>query len=275
MRKKRLLFYTASLCVVALMFGTLMLLTIFSTYTEAAIGSEAAAVHATMPPATAVLPVREPEPTETYEPEEEYIPAERVFDLNFAEGIVFPEVDFEALREINPDVVGWIVVPGTGVNYPIVQSENNYHYLNHLFDGRRNSAGAIFVDSYNRPGFNDRHTIIYGHNMLNGSMFGNLSRFRGQGFFEEHPTVLLLTPEQNYAIRLFAAYVTDVYAPAWRLGFADDDVFADWLTESRARSEVYSTLEVRPYDQIITLSTCSGAFYNARFVVLGKLVPIN
>ena len=273
MRKKRLLFYSASLCVCATMFGLLMLITIFSTYTEAASGNDALATHVVMLPA-AVLPVRESEAMTEYEIAE-HIPAERVFDLSFAEELVFPEVDFAALAEINPDTIGWLVVPGTGANYPIVQGENNYHYLNHLFDGRRNAAGAIFLDSYNRPDFSNRHTIIYGHNMLNGSMFGNLSRFRGQGFFDEHSVVLLVTPEQNYAIRLFAAYVTDVYTPAWRLGFTDDDVFAEWLVESRDRSEVYSDLEIRPYDQVITLSTCSSVFHNARLVVLGKLVPIS
>lgn len=274
MRKKRLLFCMASLCVCAMLFGAMMLFSIFATYTEASAGGEAAAIHATMPVENPVLPARG-QREESDAPADEYTPAARVFDLSFAEGIVFPTVDFAALAAINPDTVGWIVVPGTGVNYPIVQGEDNDHYLNHLFDGRRNSAGAIFVDRYNRPGWGDRHTIIYGHNMRNGSMFGELSRFRAQDFFDAHPTALLITPGQNYAIRLFAAYVTDVYAPAWRLGFADDDVFATWLAESRSRSEVYSGLEVRPYDQVVTLSTCSGAFYNARLVVLGLLVPIN
>ena len=87
---------------------------------------------------------------------------------------VWPEVDFAALREINPDIVAWIYIEGTKVNYPIVQGEDNSYYLKHLFSGEWNGSGCIFLDFRNDASFADRHSIIYGHHMKNGTMFTDL-----------------------------------------------------------------------------------------------------
>ena len=197
---------------------------------------------------------------------------EEVFVL--PEHIQLPEVDFAALKEINPDIVAWIILEGTPIHYPVVQGENNTHYLNHLFDGRRNAAGAIFVDSYNQADFTDRNTIIYGHHMRDGSMFAVLERFSSQEFFEEHPYVFLLTPQGNYVIQLLAGYTANVSMSGWQLGFDGDMSVEEWIGERRERSDFISEIETRPTDRFVTLSTCSWAFYDARYVVVGRLIPI-
>jgi len=206
------------------------------------------------------------------QPQQLLLPEEETFTL--PDHIALPTVDFDALGEINPDIVGWILLEGTQINYPVVQGRDNAHYLNHLFDGRRNATGAIFVDSYNQPGFTDRNTIIYGHHMRDGSMFAVLERYRGQYFFNAHPWIFLLTPERNYVIQLVAGYTSNVQSSAWRLDFADDVEVEAWINERRERSDFVSDAEVRPTDRFVTLSTCSWAFNNARYVVVGRLIPL-
>ena len=110
---------------------------------------------------------------------------------------VWPEVDFAALREINPDIVAWIYIEGTKINYPIVQGEENSYYLKHLFSGEWNGSGCIFLDFRNDASFADRHSIIYGHHMKNGTMFTDLDKYKKQEFFDEHPVALLITPDKN------------------------------------------------------------------------------
>ena len=186
----------------------------------------------------------------------------------------FPEVDFSALREINPDVVAWLILEGTSINYPVVQGADNIFYLNHMFDGTQNSVGTLFVDSFNTPGFANRNTVIYGHNMRDGSMFSYLIGYQSQAFFEEHPKMLLLTPDRNYLIELFAGYTVDVTADSWRVSFADSHDFEGWISEAKRQSDFTSDVAINPSDRVVTLSTCSYAFDNARYVVVGRLVPI-
>jgi sortase B len=190
------------------------------------------------------------------------------------EHIRLPAVNFQALRNINPNVVAWIWLDGTSIHYPVVQGADNTHYLRHLFDGRQNAAGAIFVDSNNRPGFVDRNTNIYGHDMRNGTMFAALRRYREQAFFDEHPWIFLLTPEQNYVIELVAGYMTTVESSSWRLDFSGDADAEVWIAQRKSRSDFTSGATTRPTDRFVTLSTCSPAFHNARYVVVGRLIPI-
>lgn len=180
----------------------------------------------------------------------------------------WPVVDFEALREINPDIVGWIYIEGTEINYPVVQGEDNSYYLKHLFTGEWNSSGCVFLDSRNRKDFSDMNNVIYGHHMKNGSMFSGLDSYKKQEFFDEHPTVLILTPDQNYKVEIFAGYVASVEDNAWQLGFTAID-FEDWLLTISGRSCFVSEIVPAVTDCIVTLSTCSYEFNNARFVLHG------
>lgn len=185
--------------------------------------------------------------------------------------VSWPAVDFTALSGINPDIVAWIYIEGTEINYPVVQGSDNQYYLKHLFNGKWNSSGCIFLDSRNTPDFSDRHSIIYGHHMKNGTMFSGLTEYKKQEFYDAHPTVLLLTPEKNIRIEIFAGYVASVSDKAWEIALGSDEEFEDWLEAAEERSCFESEVPFAVTDRIVTLSTCSYEFDNARFVLLGVI----
>ncbi len=184
-----------------------------------------------------------------------------------------PEMDFEALKAINPEIVGWLTIDGTNIDYPIVQHADNDYYLHHLFTGAWNSSGCLFTDCRNESDFSDRHSIIYGHHMDNGTMFQNLMYYKNQDFYNQHPMGKLVTPSGSYTIEFFAGYVANVDNDTWTIDFTSDEEFAQWLSKSKERSLFASSVTPSERDRVVTLSTCSYEFYNARFVLLGKFAP--
>ena len=128
--------------------------------------------------------------------------------------LLFPEVDFAGLLQVSEDVVGWVYIDGTNINYPIVQGEDNRYYVSALMDGTENKAGSIFMDYMNNADFSDMHTILYGHNMKNGTMFHDIVYYQEQEFFEQHPVGLIMTPEKNYYFDVVSAYVASLADPA-------------------------------------------------------------
>ena len=182
--------------------------------------------------------------------------------------IQWPQVDFDALAQVNGDIVGWLYVPGTVINYPVVQGDDNEYYLKHLFDGKYNSSGCIYLDCGAEGNFTSMNSVLHGHHMKNGSMFAGICKYKDQSYFDEHPTAMLLTPDGNYLVEFFSGYVCEVTADAW-----DYDFDESWL-DKRIRSS-YFAADVIPTteDHILTLSTCSYEFTDARFVLHGILVP--
>lgn len=185
--------------------------------------------------------------------------------------IQFPEVYFDALREVNEDVVAWVYIEDTNINYPVVQGEDNRHYLSTMIDGSYNGAGSIFMDYRNQPDLSDPHTILYGHNMKNKTMFANITNYRNQEYYEAHPVGMLMTPNGNYQFEVVAAYVADVADPAWQLEFFSEEDALQWLHDAMARSGFITHAEPQLGDRILTLSTCSYEFDDARFVLVGIL----
>ena len=185
--------------------------------------------------------------------------------------IAFPEVDFAGLRSINEQVVGWIYDDASVINYPIVQARDNDYYLYRLFNGESNPSGAIFLDCQNQSDFSDSHCIIYGHHMKDGSMFAALSNYKSQEYFEEHPRMLLLTPDENYTVEIFAGYVADVEDDAWVTGFGSEADYEDWIASAISKSLIRADFAPSASDHVLTLSTCSYEFQDARFVLLGVL----
>ena len=182
-----------------------------------------------------------------------------------------PSVNFAALSRINPDIVGWLYCEGTAINYPVVQGKDDVFYLDHLFDGTQNANGCLFLDSRVDASFSSVHSIIYGHHMRSGAMFASLDGYKRQSYYDAHPSMLLLTPDATYEVRLFAAYVAEPSESAWEVSFSSDEEVRSWIDAAIARSTFESDVKPAPGDRLLTLSTCSYEFTDARFVVVGWL----
>lgn len=183
------------------------------------------------------------------------------------------EVDFEILWETNKDVVGWIYCEDTPINFPVVQAEDNDYYLRRLIDATWNSAGTLFTDYRNTADFSDSNTIIYGHNMKNKGMFGTLSNYKEQSYYDEHPLMWLLTPDGNYKVELIAGYVTSSTSEIYSIGLSEEEVL---VLEEQAieKSTFTSGIQMSQGDRFVTLSTCSYEYDNARYVLIGRLCSL-
>lgn len=178
-------------------------------------------------------------------------------------------VDFEGLQEKNKDVVAWLYIEDTAINYPIVQGKDNHYYLRRLLDGTYNIAGSIFMDCRNSADLNDLNTIIYGHNLNNGEMFGNLVNYARQEYYEEHPVMHLLTPEREYIVEMIAGYQTDVYSNVYQIPNTEEELMLLY-DEIIELSTFKSNASLNHGDRLITLSTCSNGDYESRYVLIGK-----
>lgn len=188
-------------------------------------------------------------------------------------------VDFEGLQTYNPDIYAWITIPGTQVDYPVVQRlGDNAYYLTHNTDGEESPEGAIFTEDYNSLDFTDPNTILYGHNMKNGSMFRSLHDYMDRSFFDENREVLIYLPDKILHYEIFAAYLYDSRHLMLSYDFDDPDVFAAYLEEIRGirdmNSFVDASVEVTAEDRILTLSTCYKGLDDRRYLVQAVLVSI-
>lgn len=183
-------------------------------------------------------------------------------------------MDFSTLKEINPDIIGWIRAEGTNIDYPIAQTDNNDYYLSHLYNKDWNSNGTIFADYRNAGDFSDTNTVIYGHHMKNGTMFQALEEYKDQELYDVNPTMILFTPDGDYFIELICGTVEDGNYQFVKFDFDSEESFIQYIEGFRARSTFVSDIEVQPGDKIVSLCTCSYEWANARYMVIGKLVPI-
>ncbi len=174
------------------------------------------------------------------------------------------------LKEDNEDVIGWITFDNMKLSYPIMQREDNEYYLNHTFSGEVNSAGSIFMEAANSSDFEDMHTIIYGHNMKNLSMFGQLKKYKTEEFYEEHQFFTVYTEEHVYRYQIFAYYDIAETGDVYMIGFEPDEEYREFVNKMRRRSYYDTGLEVTEQDKVITLSTCSTK--GNRFVVNAKRI---
>ena len=205
----------------------------------------------------------ETKPTEETEPDETVEQTEPIEQAPIT-------VDFTSLLEQNGDVVGWIYCPDTPINYPVVQAEDNDRYLRRDLNGKYLVSGTVFVDYRNGAIGEDANYIVYGHNMKDGSMFSSLAKYKEQSHYDEHPILYYLTPSGDYKIELYAGIVIKrdalIYVPN-----PDETDLAEFLRNAKEKSTFQSDVEIAENDTLITLSTCSYEYNNARYIVIGKL----
>lgn len=188
-------------------------------------------------------------------------------------------IDFEAIQAENPDVCAWIQIPGIEViDYPVLQSapeaDDNY-YLDHDTDGAKRRAGSIYIQKLNKKDFSDPNTLIYGHNMLNGTMFGQLKKFRNKEFFETNRTIFIYTPGHIYEYEIISAFVYDDRHILNSFNFDLEDerqsFFDECVNPTSLKKQVIEGATLDTNSKIITLSTCTSND-SERYLVVGKLI---
>jgi len=179
-------------------------------------------------------------------------------------------IDFAALKKVNSDAAAWLYSPGTVIDYPVMRANEYNYYLHHLPDGTYNVNGSLFIDYNNAPDFTDRLTIIYGHHMRSGQMFGSLKGYKGQAYYEEHPYMYLYTALGNYRIDLLYGCV--IGANEWRERAFMYEANLDSLLSYTAHNSTFTSgARYTPGDRFVAMSTCSYEFDGARYVVIGVL----
>lgn len=185
--------------------------------------------------------------------------------------IAISPIDFTNMLAINPDIKGWIHIPGTDISYPVVQSQDNSYYLEHNASQEENRAGAIFIDYENSSDFTDYNTIIYGHRMNNGSMFAQLHKYEDPEFLEANQIFSIIDISgkvHNYRIFEVADVGKNLGEPVYRTDFTSPEEFLDWRQTSCGNS-VYSFIPVENSisGNVVTLSTCLQGDGSKRFIV--------
>ena len=183
-------------------------------------------------------------------------------------------IDFEKLRQVNPDIIGWIWIPDTRINFPLVQGEDNDMYLHTAYNLESSRFGSIFMDYRNNADFTDANTIIYGHSMRTDAMFGTLSDFENPEFAGAHTDLYIYTPEATFYYKIFSAYTAKTDEFPYVIRFTQEtshESFLQFIVEESVSLKREEPLTV--HDRILTLSTClSTSSYQKRFVVHGVLM---
>ena len=176
---------------------------------------------------------------------------------------------YQNFKTKNNDYVGWITVEGTNIDYPVVQGNNNDFYLYNDFTKEKSSSGSIFMD-YRNDIKDDSNIIIYGHNMKNKTMFNNLTKFKDQDFFEKNKIITLKGKNEIKRYEIFSVYVTDAKEEYLEYNFSNKESYLTYLNKLEIKSLHLNKLDIDEKDKIITLTTCSFEFNDARIMVNGK-----
>ena len=187
------------------------------------------------------------------------------------------DINFTELWKINSDIYAWIRVPNTLIDYPVMQNDSDdSFYLSHNIYKQYAFAGSIYTESLNSKDFKDPNTVLYGHNMLNGTMFSTLHYFRDPDFFAQNEYIYIYMPDRTLTYRIFSAYEYDDRHILYSFDFSDEETYREYLdyAQDPVSSMTCNTryLDVSVEDKIITLSTCMDDIDTSRYLVQGVLV---
>ncbi|MGN0707781.1 MAG: class B sortase [Faecalibacterium sp.] len=179
--------------------------------------------------------------------------------------------DLGALREVNDEIIGWIWIPGTRISYPLLQTQDNDYYLHHTWKKEPNTVGAIFLDCRSRADLSDFNTIVYGHRMRDGSMFGGLKYYRELSYWQQTPDIYVRNRSGVSRYRIFAAYEAAADALLYTPGLSDQEGKEEVLRHALDNTWIDTGLVPSTQDRVLTLVTCTGQGYASRWVVQAVL----
>ena len=176
------------------------------------------------------------------------------------------KIDFDSLKATNPDVIAWVYIPGTVIDYPILWNGDNEYYLHHDIDGNNTVAGSIFLDMDDKPDFSSKHNIFYGHNMKNKSMFQNIIKFKNKDFFEQNRDIYIYTQDKEYHLKTMAALYTDASIDKRQVEFETDEEFKAYIDRMTEKNS-YRQIPSDDIDKLWSFITCSYEFNDARTIL--------
>ena len=180
-------------------------------------------------------------------------------------GSALLQVDLEGMRRQNPDVIGWIQIDSLDLSYPVLKGPDNAYYLHRLPDGGYNASGSLFMDA-NNTGFEDLHSIVYGHNMRDGSMFKDIVYYKEQEYFDEHSDIYIYTPDREIHLKALGALYTTPDGIRRKTQFDTAEEF-DAYVEEMTKDVITSAEPVNPVTRLYSLITCSYEFADARTIL--------
>lgn len=183
------------------------------------------------------------------------------------------DIDFDALRKINPDVIGWLYYEGTLIDYPVVKGRDNDKYLHTMFDGSYGEFGTLFADAITEDPFRQFNTIVYGHHMRNGSMFGDLRKLKDENYCFEHPRLELITPEGKFHLEIWAFLNQPANSRIYTTNIHNKEERLEYIDMVREISNYTMGIDVKPEDRLVVLSTCAYEYQDARYMVVARMVP--
>lgn len=183
------------------------------------------------------------------------------------------KIDFDGLKEKNPDFQGWMVNEAIGVSLPVMRTDNNEYYLHRTFEGEWRFAGSLFID-YRFNGLDDPYLIIYGHHMKNGSMFGLLNNYHSESFYKENPTLKIYEDGRIFVYDIFSFFDTTTDSKVYTYYFSDNASLVEQFNWLKSKSYWHSDVEFNEWDKMIVLSTCIHSEGNERWVLAAKLARI-
>lgn len=182
------------------------------------------------------------------------------------------QINWDSLYSQNPDIVGWIRMDPS-INYPVVQTKNNSFYLKHGFGKSYNINGCIFMHKDNKSDWSDLNTIVYGHNMLNGSMFGNNKLYKSKSYTQEHPYFYIYTPENKMTYTIFDVMTVNDATTPYTITMNTKEDFQSYIDTMKKLSAYQMEVPVTTQDHIVTLSTCTN-HGRQRFLIQGILTNL-
>jgi len=201
--------------------------------------------------------------------QEALIEDEAAFDE--AGEITPPQIDFDALQQINPDIIGWLWIPDSPISYPILCGSNNQEYLRATYERKYSVLGSIFQDYRDQRNFEDFNTIIYGHNTRNDAMFGSLKKYKNAEYANAHKDIYILTREASLVYEVFSVYETPATSDTYTIRFESELSFSNYLKKVASQSIVKIGTEPQA-EHIITLSTCTGGDQAMRLVLQARFI---
>ena len=184
------------------------------------------------------------------------------------------------LQKENTDIVGWIEVEGTNINYPVLQGDDNSYYMNHNYKKEENTYGSIFLDKDYDWSIPSSNLLMYGHNLQDGSLFHDILNYKDQSYYEEHPIIRFTTDEEDCEYEIIAAFYSRVYYKSEKNVFRyyyfvnaeNEEEYNEFVNDAKEAS-IYDTGKTAEYgDQLMTLSTCSYHTEDGRFAVVARKI---